>query len=378
MAVSDPIVPRDAAAADRPISVVFCWAEVTGYMAACWQALARRPGIDLHILHTRQIHDTVKNPFDLEPLLGGLSHEMFDGTRADIDEWLLAVVRRHRPDVVVLCGWIFWPYTRLPQAPELAPVRFVLGMDSPWSGTLRQRLGRLRLAPVIKRMSAVITAGERSDEYARRLGVPQNRLHHGYYGFDQSPLAGLGAARRAGGAWPRRFLFVGRYVPQKDLATLVAAYRAYCGMVEEPWGLTCCGSGPDGHLLDGVPGLVNAGFTQPAELVGRFRDHGAFVIASTFEPWGVVLAEAAGSGLPVVCTTACGAGLDIVRSYYNGLITPPGDVDALARAMRWIHEHEAELPEMGERGRALADAFSATSWASRWHNLLLAVVANPE
>ncbi len=378
MVVSDPIVARDAVLADRPISVVFCWAEVSGYMAACWHALARRDGVAVHILLPEQLFKGNQNPFALDTLMAGLSHEVFDATRADIDAWLREVVCRHRPDVVVLCGWIFWPYTRLPQAPELANVRFVLGMDSPWSGTLRQRFGQLRLTPVLKRMSAVITAGERSDQYARRLGVPEDRLHHGYYGFDQAPLTGLGTARRAQGAWPRRFLFVGRYVPQKDLRTLVSAYRAYRTTVREPWGLTCAGRGPDGHLLDGIPGLVNVGFTQPADLVGLFRDHGAFVLASTFEPWGVVLAEAAASGLPVVCTTACGAGLDIVRSYYNGLITPPGDVDALARAMRWVHEHEVELPEMGERGRALADAFSATSWAARWHNLLLDVAANPE
>jgi len=368
----------DVAVRDAPaIRVVFCWAEVSGYMAACWQALARRPGIELHILHPRQIYDTIRNPFEVEPLLAGLSHEMFDGTRPDINDWLLATVRKHQPDVVVLCGWIFWPYTRLPQAPELAHVRFVLGMDSPWSGTLRQRLGRWRLAPVIDRMSAVITAGERSDEYARRLGVPARRLHHGYYGFDQAPLSRAAVQRRANGAWPRRFLFVGRYVPQKDLRTLASAYRRYRGMVEDPWGLTCAGTGPDRHFLAEVPGIVDAGFIQPENLPTTFSEHGAFVIASTFEPWGVVLAEAAASGLPVVCTTACGAGVDVVRAYYNGLVTPPGDVAAMARAMCWIHEHEGSLPEMGERGRALADPFSAESWAARWHNIVLDVAAVP-
>ena len=53
-----------------------------------------------------------------------------------------------------------------------------------------------------------------------------------------------------------------------------------------------------------------------------------------------MLAEAAASGLPLICTTACGAGVDLVRPVFNGLLTGPGDVEGLARAMRWMHEHE--------------------------------------
>lgn len=357
-----------------PLSVVFCWAEVSGYMPACWRALIARPGVRAHIVHPRQLEGTPTNPFNLDPLMSGLSHDMFERQRPDLDEWLLATVRKHQPDVIVLCGWIFWPYMRLLQAPELSHVKFVLGMDTPWLGTLRQRLGRLRLAPILDRMSAVITSGERSDEYARRLGVPQRRLHHGYYGFDETPLEGVAELRQARGAWPRQFLFVGRYVPQKDLTNLIQAYQLYRARVTNPWGLTCCGSGPDGHLLDGVAGVVNAGFVQPADLPSIFRDHGAFVMPSRFEPWGVVLAEAAASGLPLVCTTACGASVELVRPYYNGLTTPPGQADALARAMCWIHEHDDLLPLMGDRGRVLAEAFSARSWAARWNHIFLDVV----
>jgi len=94
-------------------------------------------------------------------------------------------------------------------------------------------------------------------------------------------------------------------------------------------------------------------------------------MASHFEPWGVAIAEAAASGLPLICTTACGASVDLVRPYYNGLLAAPRDVDGLARAMQWIHEHESELPIMGKRSHALAEAFSAEAWAARWHNYLL-------
>jgi hypothetical protein len=42
----------------------------------------------------------------------------FRQTRRDIDDWLLQEVAARRPDVVVVCGWIFWPYTRLMAAPQ--------------------------------------------------------------------------------------------------------------------------------------------------------------------------------------------------------------------------------------------------------------------
>ncbi|HEX8029232.1 MAG TPA: asparagine synthase (glutamine-hydrolyzing) [Vicinamibacterales bacterium] len=354
----------------RNLRVVFCWAEVTGYMASCWQALARRPGIDLHILHTRQLFQR-QNPFNLGPLLDGISNREFSKDQPNIDEWLLREVADRRPDVVVVCGWIFWPYTRLMAHPSLAHARIIIGMDSPWRGTAVQRLSRWRLRNIVQHSDMFVTAGERSAEYARHMGVPIERIRSGYYGFDYdrfSPIVDR-RSRRAGG-WPRQFLFVGRYVPQKDLPTLVKAYAEYRAGVSDPWGLTCCGSGPEGAHLKGQPGVTDAGFTQPDDQPGIFENHGAFILASNFEPWGVVLAEAAASGLPLLCTSACGAGADLVRHAVNGFITGPGDAHALAAKMRWIHDHEEQLAEMGRRGRELSANFSAEQWAARWHNYM--------
>lgn len=352
----------------RPLRVVFCWAEASGYMAACWRALAGQPGLDVHIIHTERILNR-PNPFDVAPLLQGLSHEMFDTSRPDLDQYLLNAVARRDPDVVVLCGWIYWPYTRLVHAPALKRARILLGMDSPWRGTVAQRFARLRLSRFVSGLDLVVTAGERSAEYARRIGVPAGRIRTGYYGLEYDRFAAAAAGRPA--EWPRRFLFAGRYVPEKDLATLVRAYAAYRNRVSNPWTLTCSGQGPDGRLLKDVPGVTDAGFAQPAQLPAVFANHGAFVLPSRFEPWGVVVGEAAASGLPVVCSSVCGATPDLVRPYYSGIVVTPGDVDGLARAMHWIHDHEPELRLMGERGRSLAAAFSAQAWAVRWHNYML-------
>jgi aryl-alcohol dehydrogenase-like predicted oxidoreductase len=31
------------------VKIVFCWSAISGYMAACWRALAARPGIEVHV-----------------------------------------------------------------------------------------------------------------------------------------------------------------------------------------------------------------------------------------------------------------------------------------------------------------------------------------
>lgn len=359
--------------APRSLRVVFCWAEVSGHNAACWRALARQPGIELHVIHPERLLER-PNPFDAAALLEGISNEMFDAKRPDIDVYLAGAVAARRPDVVVLCGWIFWPYTRLVHAPALSQARIILGMDTPWRGTLAQRTAGLRLKHFIRGVDLVVTAGVRASEYAQRIGVDDARIRTGFLGCDFDRFAAHGECRAP--EWPRRFLYVGRYDEEKDLPTLVRAYSMYRERATAPWTMTTCGAGPCAPLLR-VAGVTDAGFTAPAALPAVFAAHGAFVLPSRFEPWGVVIAEAAASGLPVLCTTACGAAVDIVRPYYSGLLVAPRDAEALARAMHWLHDHADDLPLMGRRGQQLAAAFSADAWAARWYNYMLETLDTP-
>ena len=59
-----------------------------------------------------------------------------------------------------------------------------------------------------------------------------------------------------------------------------------------------------------------------------------FVLPSADEPWGLVINEAMGSGLPIVASERVGAAADLIRPGYNGFRFPPGDRAALAQALR--------------------------------------------
>src|SRR5581483_1482341 len=72
-----------------------------------------------------------------------------------------------------------------------------------------------------------------------------------------------------------------------------------------------------------------------------------FALASRWEGNPLSVMEAMAAGKPVVATTV-GAIPELVRSGVDGLLSRPGDVAALARAMCTMHEiRTAVLPTMG-------------------------------
>lgn len=346
------------------MKVVICWTQISGYMSACWRALSQQAGIDAHVIAWESTGPGMDVAFHAD-LMSGLSARLLtEGERADAS-LLERLVAEQKPQVVVISGWAHAAQRALVRSDALRGARFVMTMDSPWRGTLRQRLGKYCIAGLVSRVDRVIVPGERAWQFARVLGFDEARIRRGMYGFDYDAVAPIFQQRRSAG-WPKKFLYVGRYVEDKGLDVLVGAYRRYRAAATEPWELTCCGSGPIGSWLRDEPGVREIGFVSPAKLPGVFRDHGVFVMPSRFEPWGVAIAEAMGSGLPVVCTEACGASVELVRPMYNGLLAATDDARQLSDALRWCQEHYTRLPELGARAQPLAAAYSAQAWADRW------------
>ena len=352
------------ASAKSPIRVVICWPEISGYMAACWRALAATGKVDLTILALPS-GKPGGGAFS-DALVQGLPCHMLAPQQARDPAAVARLVSAARPQIVVLPGWAIPAYRRLPFSPELAGAKFVMGMDTPWRGELRQHLARLKIGRYLDRISVVIVAGERAWQYARRLKFPEARIRRGLYSFDYQRLCSCLEQRRQRGPWPRAFLFTGRYVPEKALDTLADAYRRYRALAPTPWKLVCCGRGPLAHLLKGVEGLEDRGFVQPGAMSEVYIQSGASVLPSRYEPWGVAVAEALAAGLPVIRTESCGSAVELVRHHYNGLLVPTDDAQALSRAMLWMDRHESLAAEMGARALPFAAAFSAELWASRW------------
>lgn len=345
------------------MKIIFCWSDISGYMASCWRNLAQKPDLEVFVIAFQAKTATA----------------FTDDLMADVSCCLLSLAERHdsaliqslvldyQPDIVALSGWLHPPYRQLTTLPQLRSVPLIMTMDTPWQGTLKQRLAPYALRSFLKRIDRVVVAGERSWQYAVRLGVTPQTIVRGLYGVDSHSLDPLWADRQP--TWPQCFLFLGRYAPAKGLDILIDAYQQYRQQSPHTWPLICCGQGPLASLLVNQPGITDCGFVQPTIIADYLRQAGVLVLPSRFDPWPLALVEAAAAGLPVICTDACGSAVEVIRSGYNGWVVPTEDRASLCQALLAIDQRYDQLPIWGQRGQQLAAPYSAQAWGDRWQQL---------
>jgi glycosyltransferase involved in cell wall biosynthesis len=351
------------------MKVVICWSNISGYMTSCWRALSALGNVDYALIAFQS--NTGQIAFE-DSLVQGLPARLLTPAEQSDTSLIRSLVLEHKPDIVVIPGWFHEPYLALARDGSLNGAQFIMTMDTPRRDTLRQRLGRFKIAWLIDRVSRVYVAGERAWQLAKLLGAPETKIRRGMYGVDYAALAPLFEQRlNQPGGWPRKFLFTGRYVEDKAIDILMEGYARYRARSRDPWPLTCCGAGPLAHLLERREGVTNLGFVQPRDQHRIMVEHGVFVLPSRYDPWPLVIVESAAAGLPVVHSEACGSAVELVRNYHSGRGVATGDVDALADALLWCNSNVGELPEMGRRARPLAEPYSAQAWALRWRAVFM-------
>ena len=150
-----------------------------------------------------------------------------------------------------------------------------------------------------------------------------------------------------------KLVTVGRLVPQKDHATLLAAL----GLIgRDDWTLTIVGDGPlEGKLraqaatLGLADRVTFTGFSDP---LPHLAAADLFILSSRWEGLPAVALEAIACGLPVV-STDCAPGLaEVLRSARQPQPVPVGDLRALAIAI-------ADARDVSPDTTALSDAANA-------------------
>src|SRR5262249_54239489 len=176
-------------------------------------------------------------------------------------------------------------------------------------------------------------------------------------------------------------LFVGRLGAQKGLTTLLDAFDiALSAWPGQGWHLALAGDGPDRDKLradaDARPALSGRvhWLGQRADVPALLHAADLLVLPSLWEGMPNALLEAMAARRAVVAPAGEGPE-DLVPPDVTGWLAPPGDPDALARALLDAAADPARLRRLGDAARARVEAeFSPAravlSYERLWAGLL--------
>ncbi len=184
------------------------------------------------------------------------------------------------------------------------------------------------------------------------------------------------AGKRNGDGGPLRILYAGTVGLAHGLGTLLDA-AAETDRVT----VTIAGDGADApalrnRLATGGPASVRMLGAVPAERIPRLYAESDVAVAMLrdlpiFEgALPTKLLEAMAAGCPVVLA-ARGEAARLVEAERCGLVVPPEDPGALARALDALAANPGRRAAMGAAGRRAAERdFGREAWLHRWHDLL--------
>jgi len=169
-------------------------------------------------------------------------------------------------------------------------------------------------------------------------------------------------------------LYVGRLAAEKNLDTLVGAYREARRRVPRAK-LVLVGDGPQRRALQKqLPEATFAGVRSGRDLACHFASGDLFVFPSLTETYGNVTLEAMASGLAVVAFNYAAAA-DAIAHGENGVLVPYGD------SMKFVQEAgqvAADLARARTMGQGAREAASGRGWERLARELEAVLIAAAE
>lgn len=219
-----------------------------------------------------------------------------------------------------------------------------------------------------------------TDEIERLAGVPRSRIaviNDPVLRHDE--VAHFSALQHLPGSAGRRFLAIGRLMPQKNFPLLLSAFAAGAGPDDR---LTILGEGPLRSTL--AEQATALGIDDRLDMPGHVDDvlpwlarTDIFIMSSDYEGVPAALIEAIAARLSVIATN-CSAAMSTLTGHGQfGTLVPVGDARALAAAISAARPWSPDdLP--GDAVKAHVEQFTVEAGARGYLALMAALVAGKE
>jgi sugar transferase (PEP-CTERM/EpsH1 system associated) len=215
----------------------------------------------------------------------------------------------------------------------------------------------------------VVCVSRDCEDLSRKEGVPPGRLCTIRNGIDTQRFDFVGPAD--GGP----AVMVGRLSPEKDVESLVRA-TALVARDQPNFRLEVAGGGP--LLADLRQRAGDLGLGRQVRFLGEVREvpsllarAALFVMPSLREGISLAILEAMARGLPVIATRV-GGNPEVIADGETGLLVPPRDPQALARALAALGRDPERARRLGAAGRLRVERhFDVRRMVAKYEQLYL-------
>jgi glycosyltransferase involved in cell wall biosynthesis len=350
------------------MKILYLYTEVMGYNLPIFARLVEEYGASVDVMHWNKNKLT---PFVPTEDSGVKFHDRSDFSTQDMIQFVTSL----GPDLIYISGWQDKGYLPVAAYLKKKGVPVVMGLDSQWTGSLRQKIGAQIIKHWYKKryFSYAWVPGPLQYEYASRVGFEKNEIICNLLSANskvfQTAAAALHEKKRI--TYPKRFLYVGRFAYTKGIDLLVRAYEIYQKKYHGDWGLTCVGNGPmQDEFLTNSKIVVKLFLTQ-AELADEAARAGAFVLPSREDPWGVVVHEFATAGLPLILSEHVGSSKQFLVDGLNGYVMFDDSAKDLALKMHLVASaSSSKLIDMSNISHQLASSLTPQIAAASFMSVL--------
>ncbi len=222
---------------------------------------------------------------------------------------------------------------------------------------LKRRFKKCYLPRICRNLSGIIPCNKYGVAYWRYYGARHDQIYRSSYFCDREELAAARLSDRSEvlsrhqiGDGHKIIFTAARLVQVKSLDLMIQAFLQ-CRLADRGWIWLIAGNGPlKAELQQAAQPAGQAirfmGFVPPPDVKRLARHSELFVLPSTYEPHGIVVAESMAVGTPVIASDVCGAAGDLVKPGITGWIFRNRSVEDLARVLSSTTADPAALAAM--------------------------------
>jgi glycosyltransferase involved in cell wall biosynthesis len=275
------------------------------------------------------------------------------------------VLRRDRPDALVLTGWQGLPLLQaLWSCIRLDIPRVVRGESSGMKP--RKPVVRAIHQSLLSRYDAFLVIGESNYRFYADYGIQDSKLFSCPYFVENERLLDQARSHREKREAMRAgwniaqdavcYLYVGKLTHKKRILDQLAALKR--AFARNPkLHMLIVGTGElmeaarDFSVEHNLP-VTFAGFMNQTEITSAYVAADCLILSSDYdETWGLVVNEAMVCGLPAIVSDRVGCGPDLIKSGETGERFTFAATDSLSDVMLSMAEDRERLTAMGENAR---------------------------